>query len=137
MLLPSDQLRLDGFLDELRCSAQSELGYPCAFDLDYSALAPFLGISLNNIGDPFTAPTYQLNSHSFEREVVSFFAELTRAPDLTFHQLHGAYGSLLRTNSAWLMPDGLHVEDDGRIGGADKVHCQTEGAQQNESKSHD
>ena len=80
MLSPSDQLRLDGFLDELKFSAQTELGYPCAFDLDYSALAPFLGISLNNIGDPFTAPTYQLNSHSFEREVVSFFAELTRAP---------------------------------------------------------
>ena len=80
MLSPSDQLRLDGFLDELKCSAQTELGYPCAFDLDYSALAPFLGVSLNNIGDPFTKPTYMLNSHAFEREVVSFFAEQARAP---------------------------------------------------------
>jgi histidine decarboxylase len=80
VLSQSDQLRLDSFLDELKCSARTELGYPCAFDLDYSALAPFLGVSLNNIGDPFTKPTFQLNSHAFEREVVSFFAEQARAP---------------------------------------------------------
>lgn len=80
LLSPPDQLRLDRFLEDLKCSAQTELGYPCAFDLDYSALAPFLGISLNNIGDPFTSPTYQLNSHIYEREVVTFFARQARAP---------------------------------------------------------
>lgn len=80
LLSPPDQVRLDRFLEELKCSAQTELGYPCAFDLDYSALAPFLGISLNNIGDPFTSPTYQLNSHIYEREVVTFFAQQARAP---------------------------------------------------------
>lgn len=80
MLSTSDQLRLEDFLGDLKTSVQTELGYPCAFDLDYSVLAPFLGVSLNNIGDPFTRATYQLNSHAFEREVVSFFAEQTRAP---------------------------------------------------------
>jgi histidine decarboxylase len=81
LLTRSDRTRLDCFLADLERSAQTELGYPCAFDIDFSALAPFLGISLNNIGDPFTAPTYQLHSHAFEREVVTFFAQHTRAAD--------------------------------------------------------
>ena len=80
LITRDDQTRLDRFLADLELSAQTELGYPCAFDLDFSALTPFLGISLNNIGDPFTAPTYQLHSHAFEREVVTFFARQTRAP---------------------------------------------------------
>jgi len=75
-----DQTRLDRFLADLERSARDELGYPCAFDLDFSALAPFLGISMNNVGDPFTTPTYQLHSHAYEREVVTFFARQTRAP---------------------------------------------------------
>jgi len=81
LLARDDQMRLDRFLADLESSAETELGYPCAFDLDFSELAPFLRISLNNIGDPFTVPTYQLHSHAFEREVVTFFARQTRAPD--------------------------------------------------------
>ena len=76
-----DQMQLDQFLDQVRHFAGQELGYPVAFDLDFSALMPFLTVSLNNAGDPFMPMTYQLNSHEFEREVVSFFAELTRAPE--------------------------------------------------------
>jgi histidine decarboxylase len=81
LLARDDQTRLDRFLADLESSADTELGYPCAFDLDFSALAPFLGISLNNIGDPFATPTYRLHSHAFEREVVTFFARQTRAPE--------------------------------------------------------
>jgi histidine decarboxylase len=81
LLSQADQTRLDSFLQDLKRSAQTELGYPCAFDLDYGALAPFLGVSLNNVGDPFTSATYQLNSHAFERAVVTFFARQTRAPE--------------------------------------------------------
>jgi histidine decarboxylase len=79
-LSPTDQKRLDRFLDYLQQVASRELGFPVAFDFDYSELAPFLRYSLNNAGDPFTPMTYLLNSHEFEREVVSFFAELARAP---------------------------------------------------------
>lgn len=75
-----DQQRLDRFLDELRDTAGREVGFPVAFDLDFSDLTRFLEISLNNAGDPFMPMTYRLNSHDFEREVISFFAELTRAP---------------------------------------------------------
>jgi len=80
LLSRPDQMQLDQFLEQLRRTAGLEVGFPVAFDLDFSALKPFLGISLNNAGDPFMPMTYQLNSHEFEREVLAFFAELTRAP---------------------------------------------------------
>jgi len=82
MFLPrTDQMQLDQFLERLEQFAAREIGYPVAFDFDYSALTPFLSYSLNNAGDPFTPMTYLLNSHDFEREVVSFFARLARAPE--------------------------------------------------------
>jgi len=82
MFLPlTDQMQLDQFLEQLEQFAAMEIGYPVAFDFDYSALIPFLSYSLNNAGDPFTPMTYLLNSHDFEREVVSFFAGLARAPE--------------------------------------------------------
>ena len=76
-----DQLQLDQFLSYLEEVAAKEMGYPVAFDFDYKALNPFLSFSLNNAGDPFMPMTYLLNSHEFEREVVSFYAELARAPE--------------------------------------------------------
>ena len=88
-----------------------EVGYPVAFDFDYSALAPFLSFSLNNAGDPFMPMTYLLNSHDFEREVVSFYAQLTRAPDdqwwgyVTNGSTEGnLYGLYLARE---LLPDGI------------------------------
>lgn len=76
-----DQLQLDQFLSYLEEVAAKEMGYPVAFDFDYRALDPFLSFSLNNAGDPFMPMTYLLNSHEFEREVVSFYAELAKAPE--------------------------------------------------------
>ena len=81
MVLPPDQqAQLHRFLEQLRHDAELEIGYPVAFDFDYSALTPFLSFSLNNAGDPFMPMTYLLNSHEFEQEVVAFFAGLARAP---------------------------------------------------------
>jgi histidine decarboxylase len=79
-LSAQDQQRLEGLLQRLRRAASQELGYPTAFDLDYSVLAEFLTVNLNNCGDPFMPMSYLINSHEFEREVVAFFAGLTRAP---------------------------------------------------------
>lgn len=73
-------MQLDRFQEYLEEVAAKEIGYPVAFDFDYSALEPFLSFSLNNAGDPFMPMTYLLNSHEFEREVVSFYAQLARAP---------------------------------------------------------
>ncbi len=79
-LARTDQMQLDRFQEYLEEVAAKEIGYPVAFDFDYSALEPFLSFSLNNAGDPFMPMTYLLNSHEFEREVVSFYAQLARAP---------------------------------------------------------
>ncbi|MEJ2534530.1 MAG: histidine decarboxylase [Gammaproteobacteria bacterium] len=80
-LSKEDGERLDRVLAELREHASTELGYPSAFDIDYRPLEPFLGFSLNNVGDPFRTGSYRLNSHEFEREVLEFFASLTHAPE--------------------------------------------------------
>jgi histidine decarboxylase len=80
-LPPEDKKQLDRFFDRLQRDAELEIGYPVAFDFDYSDLAPFLSFSLNNAGDPFMPMTYLLNSHEFEQEVVAFFAGLARAPE--------------------------------------------------------
>jgi len=104
-------VQLDRFHEYLENVAAKEIGYPVAFDFDYSALAPFLSFSLNNAGDPFMPMTYLLNSHEFEREVVSFYAQLARAPadqwwgyvtnGSTESNLYGMY--LARE----LLPDGI------------------------------
>ena len=57
------------------------LGYPCTREFDYTPLYPFLAYLMNNVGDPFIKSNYHLNSHSFEREVIQFFAQLTRADE--------------------------------------------------------
>ncbi len=72
--------KLKQLLSDLGQSVDESLGYPGAMDFDYQELFPFLDYSLNNVGDPFTATTYKLNTYSFEREVVEFYARHTRAP---------------------------------------------------------
>jgi histidine decarboxylase len=112
MVLPrADQMQLEQFLERLQRDAELEIGYPVAFDFDYSALIPFLSFSLNNAGDPFMPMTYLLNSHEFEQEVVAFFAQLTRAPDgkwwgyVTNGSTEGnLYGLYLARE---LLPDGI------------------------------
>jgi histidine decarboxylase len=107
----TDQMQLDQFHEHLEQVASREIGYPVAFDFDYSALAPFLSFSLNNAGDPFMPMTYLLNSHDFEREVVSFYAQLAKAPDdqwwgyVTNGSTEGnLYGLYLARE---LLPDGI------------------------------
>lgn len=110
-LAKTDQMQLDRFRDYLEGVAAKEIGYPVAFDFDYSALEPFLSFSLNNAGDPFMPMTYLLNSHEFEREVVSFYAQLARAPEgrwwgyVTNGSTEGnLYGLFLGRE---LLPDGI------------------------------
>jgi histidine decarboxylase len=80
-LSEKDRARLNRHLENLERFRSTEVGYPCAFDIDYHPLEPFLDYSQNNVGDPFVSGSYRLNSHEFEREVLEFFAKLTRAPD--------------------------------------------------------
>ena len=80
-LSANDSARLDRHLENLETFSKTELGYPCAFDIEYQTLEPFLHYVQNNIGDPFASGNFRLNSHEFEREVLEFFAMLTRAPE--------------------------------------------------------
>lgn len=73
--------RLDNFLRKMQSEADHFLGYPCTREFDYSPLYPFLSLPLNNVGDPFTESRYHLNTHDYEREVISFFTELLQAKD--------------------------------------------------------
>ncbi|MEK7082795.1 MAG: histidine decarboxylase, partial [Patescibacteria group bacterium] len=56
------------------------LGYPANLLYDYSDLYRFFSFTVNNVGDPFVKGLYDIHTHSFEREVISFFAELYHAP---------------------------------------------------------
>jgi histidine decarboxylase len=123
----SEQKQLDRFLKRLGRVAGREIGYPVAFDFDYSALAPFLSFSLNNAGDPFMPMTYLLNSHDFEREVVSFYAQLARAPEdqwwgyVTNGSTEGnLYGLYLARE---LLPDGIvYFSQDSHYSVAKNLH---------------
>ncbi len=54
------------------------LGYPVNFNFDYDEILPFLNYNANNVGDPFHGTNYRVNSHEFERDVISRFATLMR-----------------------------------------------------------
>ena len=72
--------RLQSLMDNLGGHYQKAVGYPVAKDFDYRKLFPFLEMSLNNCGDPFSESPYKVNSSKFEVEVIDFFADLFRAP---------------------------------------------------------
>ena len=66
--------RLDALRRELDEAAQRQAGYPANLEFDYSALAPFLRYSLNNVGDPFHESNYRSGTRAIEREVVATVA---------------------------------------------------------------
>ena len=79
--LPKEaRARLDALLEDFEGFARRQIGYPCNQDFDYSALAPFLRYSINNVGDPFHDSNLLSNTHEMEREVVARFAGLMRLP---------------------------------------------------------
>lgn len=71
--------RLRALLDEVTARTEGYLGYPVSKDFDYRELCEFLRVPLNNLGDPFTSSTWQVDSRQFEREVVEFLARMMRA----------------------------------------------------------
>jgi histidine decarboxylase len=80
-LSATDRKRLDALHAELDAFRPRNVGYPCNQVFDYSELFRFLEFSMNNVGDPFSGSNYRLNTMEFERDVVTEFARLTRAPE--------------------------------------------------------
>ena len=73
------QDRLNKLEETIREEKKMFLGYPCNAAFDYSELYKFLSYPLNNIGDPYLASNYHLNTHEFELEVLEIFEDLTQA----------------------------------------------------------
>lgn len=73
------EIELQCYLAKIRERAKNFIGYPAAVEYDYQNLFPLLNYSLNNVGDPFVESN-DMHSKQFEREVVSFFADLFQAP---------------------------------------------------------
>jgi len=80
LLSQEDQARLDALKQMLEHESAHFLGYPCNRNFDYSALNRFLAFPINNVGDPYVASNYHLQTHAFEREVLAIFEQLTEAP---------------------------------------------------------
>lgn len=76
-LSEADENRLLRLLQRMRELRPLNIGYPCNQAFDYSQLLPFLEFPLNNVGDPFAGSSYRMNTHQFEREVISHFARFT------------------------------------------------------------
>ena len=79
-LPPADRQRLDQLEARFSELRSRSIGYPCNQVFDYSELCRFLEFACNNVGDPFGASNYRMNTHDFERDVVHEFARLTQAP---------------------------------------------------------
>ncbi|WP_142686974.1 histidine decarboxylase [Chitinophaga polysaccharea] len=80
-LAAADAASLNELLTQVQTQTRDFLGYPVSKDFDYSPLLPFLQYPLNNLGDPFVPSTYAVGSREMEKQVVSFFADLFRAPE--------------------------------------------------------
>ncbi len=79
-LSAEDKNKLDALYARLSKGVPYLTGYPCNQHYDYSEIAPFLGFSANNIGDPWLNSNYALNSLEFERDVINRFGQWLHAP---------------------------------------------------------
>ncbi len=72
---------LDALTARLEAARPFNIGFPGAIDFDYAPLAPlFAHQLLNNVGDPDIDGIAANHTKAMEREVVSFVADLLRAP---------------------------------------------------------
>ncbi|HEX5144064.1 MAG TPA: hypothetical protein VFW21_09355, partial [Mycobacterium sp.] len=77
---PDTAAELHELLTRLLMTQHTKLGFPGAEDIDYGPLRPFFDLELNNIGDPYTDPTFHHHTKPQEREAIEFFADLFRTP---------------------------------------------------------
>lgn len=75
---PND--RIKELYARLSTQQRDFLGLQLSQALDFSSLAPFLNIHLNNLGDPFVSNCATLNTREMECEVLDHFAGLWHAP---------------------------------------------------------
>ncbi len=61
---------------ELKEKKDHITGYPANQNFDYSVLTKFFEFALNNVGDATLHSNFNLNTHEFENDVLSFIAKL-------------------------------------------------------------
>jgi histidine decarboxylase len=71
---------LDTLLRGVRADRATNIGFPGATDLDYSAVGPFFGQLWNNVGDPWTDPGGAAHTKPIERAVLNWFGALLGLP---------------------------------------------------------
>lgn len=110
-LARKEQNRLDELYELIQRESGTFVGYPCTGLIDYTELFRFLQFPINNVGDPFAPSTYRVNTKDIEREVLSWFADLTHADKGQYwgYVTNGGtegnlYGLYLARE---LMPDGM------------------------------
>lgn len=65
--------------ERLKSDSAHTIGYPSTKIIDFSALYPFMELFINNIGDPYIANTFRINTHEVERDVIAWFRKILRA----------------------------------------------------------
>ena len=68
-------------LDFLLAQTENSIGYQCNLSMpEYEkVLSPYLGIMSNNVGDPYTAGTFTINTKVMECNVLDYYASLWNA----------------------------------------------------------
>ena len=67
---------MDPLETRLKTALANYIGYPCNSSYDYSSVAKYSSIHINNVGDPNVTGTYHANTKDIEKEVLAFFADL-------------------------------------------------------------
>ncbi len=74
-------INLNEFLGQLAQRTEFHAGYPYNLNYDYTPLLPFLQYTLNNLGDPYVASNYGIDSREFEQGCLEWFARLYKLDD--------------------------------------------------------
>ncbi|MDX7987484.1 histidine decarboxylase [Xenorhabdus sp. 12] len=92
---------LSGLRSYVKKTQSKFLGYQTSQKFRYSLdLSEYLDIHLNNVGDPFQAGNYRLNTKVAECAVLDYFAKLWHAPDSNNTALgEGYWGYILSMGS--------------------------------------
>lgn len=67
---------LPGFQETIHSYLNYYLGYPCNVAYDYTEVAKYFELHLNNVGCPFSSSTYRANTKDIEHEVLRYFSKL-------------------------------------------------------------